>query len=97
MAGGGVKPGLTLGETDDFAFNVVKDKVHVHDLNATVLHLLGFDQPHEADLPLPGPRLPPDGRARGGGGGAAGVSGGPGGGPLTVVECITESVHWLGR
>jgi hypothetical protein len=43
MAGGGVKPGLTLGETDDFAFNVVKDKVHVHDLNATVLHLLGFD------------------------------------------------------
>ena len=43
MAGGGVKPGLTLGETDDFAFNAVKDKVHVHDLNATILHLLGFD------------------------------------------------------
>ncbi|HXX92934.1 MAG TPA: DUF1501 domain-containing protein [Planctomycetota bacterium] len=43
MAGGGVKPGITLGETDDFAFNVIRDKVHVHDLNATVLHLLGFD------------------------------------------------------
>ncbi len=43
MAGGGVKPGLTLGETDDFAFNAIQDKVHVHDLNATILHLLGFD------------------------------------------------------
>jgi hypothetical protein len=43
MAGGGVKPGLTVGETDDFGFNVVKDRVHVHDLHATLLHLLGFD------------------------------------------------------
>jgi uncharacterized protein (DUF1501 family) len=43
FAGGGMKPGLSYGETDDFAFNVVKDKVHVHDLNATLLHLLGFD------------------------------------------------------
>jgi uncharacterized protein (DUF1501 family) len=41
--GGGMKPGYVHGETDDFAFNVVKDKVHVHDLNATLLHLLGFD------------------------------------------------------
>jgi hypothetical protein len=38
-----VKPGLTLGETDDFGFNVTKDRVHVHDLHATILHLLGFD------------------------------------------------------
>jgi hypothetical protein len=38
-----MKPGYVHGETDDFAFNVVKDKVHVHDLNATLLHLLGFD------------------------------------------------------
>ncbi|MDB6059548.1 MAG: hypothetical protein JWO95_3392, partial [Verrucomicrobiales bacterium] len=37
------KPGLTLGETDDFGFNVVKDRVHVHDLHATLLHLMGFD------------------------------------------------------
>jgi hypothetical protein len=43
FAGGGMKPGFVLGETDEFAFNVVKDKVHVHDLNATLLHLLGFD------------------------------------------------------
>jgi hypothetical protein len=43
MAGGGIKPGLTLGESDELGFNVVKDKVHVHDLHATILHLLGFD------------------------------------------------------
>jgi hypothetical protein len=43
MAGGGIKPGITMGETDDFAFNVTADKVHVHDLHATLLHLLGFD------------------------------------------------------
>ena len=42
MAGGGVKPGV-YGETDDFSFNVVKDKVHVHDLQATIMHLLGID------------------------------------------------------
>ncbi len=43
MAGGGIKPGITLGETDDFGFHVTKDKVHIHDLHATLLHLLGFD------------------------------------------------------
>jgi len=43
LAGGGVKPGLTLGESDELGFNVVKNKVHVHDLNATILHLLGFN------------------------------------------------------
>src|SRR5437762_173798 len=43
MAGGGVKPGVILGESDELGFNVVKDKVHVHDLDATILHLLGFD------------------------------------------------------
>ena len=43
MAGGGIKPGITLGESDDLGFNVVKDKVHVHDLHATMLYLLGFD------------------------------------------------------
>jgi hypothetical protein len=43
LAGGGMKPGLTIGETDELGFNVVKDKVHVHDLHATILHLLGFD------------------------------------------------------
>lgn len=43
MAGGGVKPGITLGESDDFGFNATTDKVHVHDLHATIMHLLGFD------------------------------------------------------
>ena len=43
LAGGGIKGGLSYGETDDFSFNVVKDGVHVHDLNATILHTLGID------------------------------------------------------
>jgi hypothetical protein len=43
FAGGGTKPGLTLGESDEFGFNATTDKVHVHDLHATLLHLLGFD------------------------------------------------------
>ncbi|MBC8155063.1 MAG: DUF1501 domain-containing protein [Bacteroidetes bacterium] len=43
MAGGGVKPGLSFGETDDIGYYGVKDKVHVHDLQATILHLMGFD------------------------------------------------------
>ncbi|MFT5288098.1 MAG: hypothetical protein ACI8QS_000206 [Planctomycetota bacterium] len=43
MAGGGVKPGLTYGETDDFSYNIVMDPVHVHDIQATMLHLLGID------------------------------------------------------
>ncbi len=43
LAGGGTKPGLTLGRTDEFGFHVTEDKVHVHDLHATMLHLLGFD------------------------------------------------------
>ncbi len=43
LAGGGVKPGLNLGETDELGFNAVKDRVHVHDLQATILHLLGLD------------------------------------------------------
>jgi uncharacterized protein (DUF1501 family) len=43
MAGGGFKPGICYGETDELGFHVVKDKVHVHDLHATLLHLLGFD------------------------------------------------------
>lgn len=43
MAGGGVKPGMVLGETDDFGYNITKDPVHIHDLNATALRLLGID------------------------------------------------------
>ncbi len=43
MAGAGVKAGQTLGETDDYCYNIVRDPVHVHDLNATILHLMGVD------------------------------------------------------
>ena len=43
MAGGGVKAGLNYGETDEFGYNIVKDPVHVHDLHATILHLMGLD------------------------------------------------------
>ncbi|MBI1788055.1 MAG: DUF1501 domain-containing protein [Acidobacteria bacterium] len=43
MAGGGIKPGVTLGETDDYGYNITADPVHVHDLQATILHCLGID------------------------------------------------------
>jgi uncharacterized protein (DUF1501 family) len=43
LAGGGVKPGITVGRTDELGFKVVEDRVHIHDLHATILHLLGFD------------------------------------------------------
>ena len=40
MAGGGIKPGLSYGQTDDYCYNIVRDPVHIHDLNATVLRQL---------------------------------------------------------
>ena len=43
MTGGGVKPGIASGETDDYCYNIVHDQVPVRDFNATVLHLLGID------------------------------------------------------
>jgi hypothetical protein len=43
LAGGGVKPGIVHGETDEFSYNVVRDPVHIRDLNATILHFLGID------------------------------------------------------
>jgi hypothetical protein len=43
MAGGGVRAGTTYGATDEFGFNATENRVHVHDLQATVLHLLGID------------------------------------------------------
>ncbi len=43
MAGGGVKPGLTYGSTDEFSYNITENPVHVHDFHATMLHLLGID------------------------------------------------------
>jgi hypothetical protein len=43
MAGGGVKPGIVYGETDEFGYNIIQDPVHVNDFHATVLHLMGLD------------------------------------------------------
>ena len=43
MAGGGIKPGVRLGQTDDYSYNIVEDPVHIHDLQATILHCLGID------------------------------------------------------
>lgn len=43
MAGGGIKPGTTFGKTDEFGWNITKDPVHVHDMQATILHLCGID------------------------------------------------------
>jgi len=43
LAGGGIKTGTIYGATDDFSYNVVENPVHVHDLHATVMHLLGID------------------------------------------------------
>jgi len=43
LAGGGTKPGITLGQTDDIGFHITQNPIHVHDLQATILHLLGLD------------------------------------------------------
>ena len=43
MAGAGIKPGITYGETDEFGYNIIRDPVHVHDFQATLLHLFGID------------------------------------------------------
>jgi arylsulfatase A-like enzyme len=43
LAGGGIKPGISYGETDDYCYNIVSDPVHIHDFNATILSCLGLD------------------------------------------------------
>lgn len=43
LAGGGIQPGVVHGETDDYGYNIARDPVHIHDLNATILHCLGYD------------------------------------------------------
>jgi len=67
MAGGGVKPGIVYGETDDFSYNIVRDPVSLHDLDATMLHCLGIDHA-KSHLQGPGPRSAPHGRRAGAGG-----------------------------
>ena len=61
MAGGGVKGGFAYGNTDDYGYEAVEGKMHVHDWHATILHLLGLDH-DEAHLPLRRPRHAPDRR-----------------------------------
>ncbi|MEQ9069420.1 MAG: DUF1501 domain-containing protein, partial [Gimesia chilikensis] len=53
LAGGGIKGGTTIGRSDDFGFNVIEDEVPVHDLHATILHLLGLD-PHQLSFRFQG-------------------------------------------
>ena len=72
LAGGGIKPGMSYGATDDFCYNVTQNPVHVHDLNATILHLLGIDHTR-LTFRFQGRRLSAHGCARGGGKGARGV------------------------
>lgn len=54
MVGGGVKPGVEAGATDELGFQAVEDPLHVHDVQATILHLLGLDHT-QLTRPLPGP------------------------------------------
>ena len=61
MAGGGVKAGYSHGETDDFSYSIAKDPVHIHDFNATLLHILGH-RPRAPAVPVSGPRLQADRR-----------------------------------
>ncbi len=73
MAGGGIKRGVVIGETDELGFNVAKDKVHVHDLHATMSAPARI-RPHEADLQVPGTAVPLDRRAWECGEGIVGVT-----------------------
>ena len=72
MAGGGVKAGYRHGVTDDYGREGVEDRVHIHDLHATILHL-PRPRTREAHLPLQRPRLSADGCERARGAGGAGV------------------------
>ena len=46
MAGGGIKPGMTYGATDDYSYNIVENPVSIHDLHATILNQLGINHEH---------------------------------------------------
>ncbi len=74
LAGGGIKGGTIYGATDDYGYHAVENKVEVHDLHATILHLLGIDH-KRSNLPLRRPRHAADGRAWRGGQGDFGVNG----------------------
>ncbi len=63
LAGGGIKPGTTYGQTDDFAWNIQENPVHVHDMQATILHSM-WHRSYPSDLPLPRPPISPHRRSR---------------------------------
>jgi arylsulfatase A-like enzyme len=91
LAGGGVRGGLTYGATDELGMNAVVNRVHVHDLHATVLHLLGLD--HETtDFPIQRPRLPPDRRVRPGGPGRDRLNGRERTGPLRTKRTVSTNL-----
>ena len=77
LAGGGIKGGQVIGKTDELCMNVTEDKVHVHDLQATLLHCLGLEHTR-LTYPPHGPRFPPDGRGGQRGEEDAGVAPGKG-------------------
>jgi len=62
LAGGGVKGGTVHGATDEFGFKAIENRVHIHDLHATILHLLGFDH-EKLTYRYAGRDFPPDGCA----------------------------------
>ena len=63
MAGGGTRPGITVGKTDEIGYEIVEDPIHMHDMHATILHLLGLDHTPPR-LQVPGPPIPPHRRRR---------------------------------
>ena len=73
LAGGGVKGGQAIGATDAVGLRAAEEKTHVHDIHATILHLLGL-QPQAADLPPQRPQRAPDRQRRRGDREGAGVS-----------------------
>ena len=90
MAGGGTRAGSVYGETDDFGYNIARSPVHVHDFQATLLHLLGLD--HERlTFKLPGAPLPAHRRARAGREGAARMT------PRTTVATSSARRSSVGR
>ena len=98
LAGAGIKAGTVIGETDEFSYNITKDPVHVHDLHATVLHMLGIDH-EKLTFKYQGPPLPPYGRAWNARSKGNGIEAGPGrisfhhSHTVLIVRC-EESCCW---
>jgi hypothetical protein len=96
LAGGGIRGGMTFGATDEFGLRAVENRVHPHDLQATVLHLLGLDHTR-LDLPVFGPGFPVDRCGRTCGARAFGVAlvGGPARSIFSCQRPIPDGWRWL--